>query len=85
MSSKGYTNIETSTLQSLRKGKKTEIDYLNGEFVRLSKRLGIPAPYNAKVVELIHQIENTRTFYSSEELVSIFSALQSSTTPISSV
>jgi len=69
---KGDKDIITSTLQSLRKGKKTEIDYLNGEFVRLGRQTGIPAPFNSKVVELIHEIERTQKFHSPEDLVRIF-------------
>ncbi|MBU3915685.1 ketopantoate reductase family protein, partial [bacterium] len=59
MSSKGNSDIVTSTLQSIRKGKKTEIDYINGEFVKLGMRIGVQTPYNSKVVELIHTIEDS--------------------------
>ena len=39
-------------------GRKTEIDFLNGEVVRLAKDLGISAPANTKVVELVRQAED---------------------------
>jgi 2-dehydropantoate 2-reductase len=51
-----------STLQSVRRGEKTEIDYLNGEVVALGKRTGRPTPYNAAVVDLVHQVEATGRF-----------------------
>jgi 2-dehydropantoate 2-reductase len=38
-------------------GRKTEVDYLNGELVRLAERLGADAPVNRKVVELIRKAE----------------------------
>ena len=38
-------------------GRRTEIDYLNGELVRLAERLGIEAPVNRKIVELIRKAE----------------------------
>ncbi len=57
-----------STLQSLRRGKPTEIDYLNGEVARRGRDLGIPTPLNTKVVELIHGIERTGRFYGPEEV-----------------
>ena len=60
---KKFTTV-SSTLQSLRRGKPTEIDYLNGEIVRFGKKLNIPTPCNTKVVELIKEIEKTETFYS---------------------
>jgi len=73
MSSKGNNDIMTSTLQSLRRGKKTEIDFLNGEFVRLGKQIGVPTPVNTKIVELIHKIERGGSFYSPEEVARMFS------------
>ncbi len=72
LSSKGSSDIITSTLQSIRKGKKTEIDYINGEFVKLGKEMNIPTPHNSKVIELIHKIEESQVFYSPNELSRLF-------------
>ena len=55
-----------STLQSIRRGEKTEIDYLNGEVVALGKRIGRPTPYNTAVVDLVHQVEATGRFLTAE-------------------
>jgi 2-dehydropantoate 2-reductase len=57
-----------STLQSIRRGEKTEIDYLNGEVVALGKRIGRPTPYNSAVVDLVHQVEATGRFLTEEEV-----------------
>jgi 2-dehydropantoate 2-reductase len=38
-------------------GRKTEIDYINGELVALADRLGAPAPVNRKIVELVREAE----------------------------
>lgn len=57
-----------STLQSLRRGRRTEIDFLNGEVVALGREIGEPTPLNAKVVELVHQVEATGAFLSSPDL-----------------
>lgn len=57
-----------STLQSLRRSRSTEIDYLNGEVVELGKKTGVPTPLNAKIVELVHQVEQTGTFSDAEEV-----------------
>ena len=57
-----------STLQSLRRKRATEIDYLNGEVVELGKKTGTPTPLNAKIVELVHQVEQTGTFFSADEV-----------------
>jgi 2-dehydropantoate 2-reductase len=55
-----------STLQSILRRSPTEIEYLNGEIVRLGNQLGIPTPLNAKIVELIHQVERTGKFLSAD-------------------
>jgi 2-dehydropantoate 2-reductase len=41
----------------LESGKKTEIDYLNGEVVQLGNKLGISCPVNQKIVQLIKEAE----------------------------
>ena len=46
-----------SILQSIKRGKATEIDYLNGEIVELGKRVNLPTAYNSKAVEMVHKIE----------------------------
>lgn len=38
-------------------GRPTEIDYLNGEVVRLAEAHGIPAPVNAAIVKLVREAE----------------------------
>jgi 2-dehydropantoate 2-reductase len=64
----------TSTLQSIRRGKFTEIDYLNGELVKLGQELGIPTPCNARVVELVHRVEEAQCFYTPHEVEEHFSS-----------
>jgi 2-dehydropantoate 2-reductase len=44
-------------LQDLEKGKKTEIDYINGVVCRGGRQCGIPTPFNDKVVELVKEAE----------------------------
>jgi 2-dehydropantoate 2-reductase len=57
-----------STLQSLRRGRPTEIDYLNGEIVRLAERQGGEAPLNRRIVELVHQVERTGRFLAADDV-----------------
>lgn len=42
----GMAGQNSSTAQDLRRGRRTEIDYLNGEVVRRAAALGIPVPVN---------------------------------------
>jgi 2-dehydropantoate 2-reductase len=47
----------SSMADDLAHGRETEVDYLNGELVRLAERLGSEAPVNRKIVELIRKAE----------------------------
>lgn len=47
----------SSMADDLAAGRKTEVDYLNGELVRLAERLGADAPVNRSIVELVHKAE----------------------------
>jgi 2-dehydropantoate 2-reductase len=51
-----------STLQSIRRGALTEVDYLNGAVVVAAARVGLEAPVNAAIVDLVHEVEQTREF-----------------------
>jgi 2-dehydropantoate 2-reductase len=63
----------TSTLQSIRRGRLTEIDFLNGEIVALGQQVSVATPYNSRVVELVHQVESSQQFYSPASLERHFS------------
>jgi 2-dehydropantoate 2-reductase len=47
----------SSMAEDLERGRKTEIDHLNGEVVRLADEAGVPAPVNRRLVELIKAAE----------------------------
>lgn len=47
----------SSSLQSLERGGRTEVDFLNGVIVRRGRAHGIDTPVNAAVVEKVHDIE----------------------------
>ena len=57
-----------STLQSIRRGQLTEIDFLNGAVVRVAREHGLDAPINAALVELVHEVERTGEFFSPEQV-----------------
>ena len=61
-----------STLQSILRHKTTEIDYLNGEIVKLAKELNISAPINTKVVDLVKEVEKNGNFCTLDNLKRIF-------------
>jgi len=47
----------SSTAQDLARGKKTEIDHLNGYVVRKGEDLGIPTPVNRTLASLVQLME----------------------------
>ena len=47
----------SSMADDLKAGRKTEIDYINGELVALAERLGAEAPVNRRIVELVRKAE----------------------------
>jgi len=64
----GKVPVLGSTLQSIKRGANTEVDYLNGEIVNLGKKNGIPTPVNSLIVGLVHQVETIRKFLTIDEL-----------------
>jgi 2-dehydropantoate 2-reductase len=57
-----------SMLQSIRRGKGTEVDYMNGEIVSLGKKKAIPTPVNSLIVGLVHEVETSGKFLTVDEL-----------------
>ena len=53
-----YRRIKSSSLQSLERGRRTEIDYLNGYICEKGKALGVPTPLNDAVTAMVLEIEN---------------------------
>lgn len=51
--------FKASMLQSLEKGTRTEIDYINGAVVERGAALGVPTPVNAALVACIKGIERS--------------------------
>lgn len=69
MSNLSQYPVYGSILQSIQRGRASEIDYLNGEFVALAQANGLAAPLNARLVQLVHQVEATKRFLTRPELL----------------
>ena len=63
-----HARLKASMLQDIEKGKKTEIDAINGVVCAFGRKVGFPTPVNDKVVEIIHRIENGELTASFENL-----------------
>jgi 2-dehydropantoate 2-reductase len=58
-----------STLQSLRRGQRSEIDFLNGALVREAAAAGGVAPVNATITALVHEVERTGRHLQPDEVM----------------
>lgn len=52
-----YGDIKPSMLQDFERGRKTEIDFINGYVAALGQTSGMPVHMNAAITNLVHQIE----------------------------
>jgi 2-dehydropantoate 2-reductase len=57
-----HPSVFPSMLQDLRKGRRTEVDGLNGYVAARGAQLGIPTPANAALTTLIHQCSDSGRF-----------------------
>jgi 2-dehydropantoate 2-reductase len=52
-----YGDVKPSMLQDFERGRRTEIDFINGYVVTLGHASGVPVHMNATITNLVHQIE----------------------------
>ncbi len=66
----------SSMSDDLATGRTTEVDWINGEVVRLGERLGMGAPINAQLCALVHAAEQaaTRPSWSGDDLLAALQA-----------
>jgi len=53
-----YRRIKSSSLQSIERGRRTEIDFLNGYLCDRGREHGVPTPINDAVCDMVRKIEN---------------------------
>jgi 2-dehydropantoate 2-reductase len=54
-------NARSSMWEDLQRGRRTEIDLLNGEIVRLGAQLDVPTPVNQRIMDLVKEAEQRGT------------------------
>jgi len=52
-----YGDVKPSMLQDFERGRKTEIDFINGYVARLGGEFNVPVRMNAAITDLVHGIE----------------------------
>ncbi|MGN0545556.1 MAG: ketopantoate reductase family protein [Acutalibacteraceae bacterium] len=65
---KKHRLLKASMLQDLEKGKKCEVDAINGVVCAYGRKYGVLTPYNDKVCEIIHGIEDGKYTYSFDNI-----------------
>ncbi len=55
---KKHALLKASMLQDLEKGKKTEVDFINGIVCKYGKKYNVATPYNDEVVAIVHGVED---------------------------
>ena len=81
MSGKGRPRVDrfarSSMADDLARGRRTEVDHIQGELVRLAERIGWRAPVNQRLVELIRAAEQGAPPMPPEQLLAELKAAQS--------
>ncbi|HNW87130.1 MAG TPA: ketopantoate reductase family protein [Candidatus Limiplasma sp.] len=63
-----YRNLKSSSLQSLERGRPTEIDYFNGYIAAKGEALAVPCPVNRRLTVMVKEIENGKRSMKVENL-----------------
>jgi 2-dehydropantoate 2-reductase len=52
-----FRRLKSSMLQSLERGRRPEVDSINGYVVDMGRAKGVPVPVNAALLEMVHEVE----------------------------
>lgn len=72
-----FRRMRSSMAVALERGRKPEIDWLNGEIVRRGAEHGVPTPLNRELVALVHDIAAKRVRPGLESLYGVYLRLES--------
>jgi 2-dehydropantoate 2-reductase len=56
-----YGDIKPSMLQDFERGRRTEVDFINGYVAQMGKQIGVPTAMNTAITDLVHRIEQGQT------------------------
>lgn len=55
---KGHVNIRSGMIGDIERGRKTDIDEINGVVCEYGRRYGVETSFNSRIVEIVHEIED---------------------------
>lgn len=61
-----------SILQSIMRGRASEIDYINGQMLKMVRSPKDEAPLNTRVVEMVHRVEQRKKYFMVDEIKEVF-------------
>lgn len=61
-----------SILQSIMRGRASEIDFINGEVVQVAAHIKVPAPFNTKMLAMVHEVERSGKYFTLEQVKEAF-------------
>ena len=64
----GYGDLKPSMLQDFERGRRTEIDFINGYVAQLGKQIGLAVAVNAAITDMVHRIEQSQILPDPERL-----------------
>lgn len=67
-----FRRLKSSSLQSLERGRPTEIDYLNGYIVQKATEFKVAVPINSRLISLVKDIEKGKQKIERENIYKIF-------------
>ncbi len=73
-----YGDIKSSSLQSLERGRKTEIEFLNGYVSRKAADIGFEVPANKAIYKMVREIEDGTRKLGMENIDELYMQLQNS-------
>ncbi len=71
-----FRRMRSSMAVAIERGRKPEIDFLNGEVVRRGAQHGVPTPLNRELVALVHDLVAKRAKPGLETLYSVYLRLE---------
>ena len=65
---RNHRAIRSGMLKDIDRGRKCEVEFINGEVCRVGRKYGVPTPWNDWIVETVHSIERGERRYEAENL-----------------
>ena len=68
-----FRRLKSSMLQSIERGRRSEIDYMNGYVAERGREKGVPTPVNAAIAALVREVEAGTRPMSPDNLANLLS------------